>query len=127
MILKIIGVTLLSAFAAFILKGLSWRAAPVFACLAAIVILAMMGEGMSKVFEAVLGFSLNSDVNDAVSVIIKIIGIGYLFGISADICRELGEGTIAKALEVAGRVEIIAFVIPYFIKIMNLGVQLIEG
>lgn len=127
MILKIIGVTLISAFAAFILKGLSWRAAPVFACLATIVILAMMGEGMSQVFEAVLGFSLNSDVSEAVSVIIKIIGIGYLFGISADICRELGEGTIAKALEVAGRVEIIALVIPYFTKIMNLGVQLIEG
>ena len=52
-------------------------------------------------------------------------GLGYLFGISADICRELGESGIAKSLEVVGRVEIIAVAVPFWKKIIETGVELI--
>jgi stage III sporulation protein AD len=75
----------------------------------------------------IVGIASGADLSEPVSVILKIIGLGYLFGISADICRELGEGGIAKALEVAGRVEIILLSVPDLIKTLNLGVGLIEG
>lgn len=121
------GIAILSAVCAFLLRGLSNRAAPIFASLAAIFILSLCESSIDRIMSDIVGIASGADLSEPVSVILKIIGLGYLFGISADICRELGEGGIAKALEVAGRVEIILLSVPYLIKTLNLGVGLIEG
>ena len=64
-------------------------------------------------------------VSEPLSAAVKILGIGYLFGMCADVCRELGEGGAAKAVETVGRVEIIAVVIPYFKEIVSVGAELL--
>lgn len=127
MILKLLGVAILCAACAFLLRGLAWRAAPIFACLAAILLLALCEGAIGEITSSLSGIAVRGDVTEPVSVIIKIIGLGYLFGISSDVCRELGESGIAKALEVGGRVEIILISMPYLIKTLNLGIGLISG
>lgn len=127
MILRVIGIALLSAICAFLLRGLASRAAPIYASLAAIVVLALCKDGVDGVISSVLGVASSINISEPVSVILKIIGLGYLFGISADICRELGEGGIAKALEVAGRVEIFSLSVPYLVKTLNLGIGFLAG
>lgn len=127
MIFKLFGIAILSAVCAFLLRGLAWRAAPIFACLAAILLLALCEGSIGEIISSLSGIAVRGDVTEPVSVIIKIIGLGYLFGISADICRELGEGGIAKALEVGGRAEIILISMPYLVKTLNLGIGLISG
>ena len=127
MILNLLGIAILCASCAFLLRGLAWRAAPIFACLAAIFLLALCEGAVGEIVSSLSGIASRGDVTEPVSVIIKIIGLGYLFGISADVCRELGEGGIAKALEAGGRVEIILISMPYLIKTLNLGIGLISG
>jgi len=62
---------------------------------------------------------------DYAKAIIKIIGAGYVFGIGADICRELGEVGVGSAVLVAGRIEIFAITLPYFKKILDIGAELL--
>ncbi len=85
----------------------------------------MLADGIGALGEIVgmLRDGLPADASDAVSVAVKALGLSYLFGISADICRELGEQGIAKCVEVVGRVEIISLALPYFRQIIELGVE----
>ena len=57
---------------------------------------------------------------------IKIMGVGYVFGIGADICRELGEGGVANALLGVGRVEILLICMPAFSEIFELGLSYLQ-
>lgn len=63
--------------------------------------------------------------SDTVRTVARLVGIGYLVGITADICRELGQASAASAVTLVGRLEIIAIAAPYFLKIIKLGTELI--
>ena len=56
----------------------------------------------------------------------KILFVGYVFGISSEICRELGEGGISTVMTSLGKIEIILIVLPYIRDIVYLGVGLIK-
>ena len=56
--------------------------------------------------------------------VLKIIGIGYIYGMSADICNDMDYRAVASALSTLGRVEILITVLPYFKDIIGLGLRL---
>ena len=114
------------AFTAFLLKNFGWKGTPVFAAVAAILFISEAKDTMDFVFTSIEKIGSESKIDDALAAGIKVLGLGYLFGICADVCRELGEAGIAKAVEVVGRVEIIAVVIPYFEEIIKVGIGLIK-
>ncbi len=122
---KIIGSALLLTVTAFILRQLGWKGAPVFAVICAVVLLSETADSLARILNSVTVVGEASKVSEPLGAALKTLGAGYLFGISADICRELGEAGIAKATEIVGRVEIIAIVIPYFEEIIKIGIELI--
>lgn len=122
---RFFGIAFLFGIVAFVLRGFGWRGAPIFALIASVTLL---GEGIGKLSSLVDSLKLlggEVGVEDSVRAALKVLGLGYLFGISADVCRDIGELGIAKAVEVVGRVEIIAVVMPYFSDIIKAGVELI--
>ena len=123
--LRLIGVALLLTVTAFLLRQLGWHGAPVFAVICAVVLIAETGETLAGIFSSVTLVGESVAISEPLGAALKTLGAGYLFGISADVCRELGESGIAKAVEVVGRVEIIAIVIPFFEEIIKVGVELI--
>lgn len=116
---------LLLAVSAFLLRQFGWGGAPVFAAVCAVVLLGEVSETLGSIFGFVTAFGETSSLSEPIEAALKALGAGYLFGISADVCRELGESGMAKAVEAVGRVEIIAIVIPYFQEIIKVGVELI--
>ena len=114
---------MLLAVSAVLLRNFGWKGAPVFSALAIVVILSGLS---SEATELVSFFSFLSEWggSDLSGAALKILGCGYLFGICADLCRELGEGGIAKSVEVVGRAEIIMIVLPFLKEIINLGGKL---
>ena len=114
------------AVSAFLLKSFGWRGAPVFTAVALALFIAEAEGELEYIFSQVKKIGKESGIDDALSAAIKVLGIGYLFGICADICRELGEAGIAKAVEIVGRVEIIAIVVPYFEEIIKVGIGLVK-
>lgn len=56
---------------------------------------------------------------------LKMVGVGYAFGICSDVCRELGETSLAGAVCLFGRVEILVISLPFIKRIVEKGVELI--
>ena len=123
---ELVGAALLFAAVAFLLKNLGWRGAPVLVAVCSVYLISSVAEELGSVFRTVSVLTDTLGAGEAVSAAIKVIGLGYLFGICADICRELEAAGIAKAVEVVGRVEIIAVVLPYFKEIIETGIGFIE-
>ncbi len=115
---------LVFAISALLLKNLGWRGAPVFALIAAVFLLSNLGRYFS---ELTLLYSYFEAAGEGGAAILKIIGIAYLFGISSEICRELGEAGIASALVIVGRFEILSVAIPFIQRLFSLAMSLIEG
>ena len=64
-------------------------------------------------------------ISESASALIKITGVGTLFGLSSDAVRELGEAGIAKAVDMVGRVEIITLTLPFIEEVLEIGAELI--
>ncbi len=123
---KFLGIALLLLVTAMLLKSFGWRGAPIFAAIGAQLLLSEAVAGIASILESDVFFGLGYDIEKPIRAALKILGLGYLFGIVSDICRELGESGIAKAVEVVGRVEIIAVTLPFFEEIIRVGVGLIK-
>ena len=119
--MNIIGGALLLSVCGVLLRNFGWKGAPVFSAVALLLLLSELTSGLGEVSSFIGTLFRGSRVGDVASAALKILGAGYLFGICADVCRELGEGGVAKAIEVVGRVEIIIIVLPFLSEIINLG------
>ena len=58
--------------------------------------------------------------------ILKIVGVGYIFGVCSDICAELGEGVLGNTVCMFGRVEIMILSTPFLKTILEKGIELIQ-
>jgi len=126
MIFKIFALGILFALMALLLRSFGFRGAGVFTAIAIISLVSVVFGELSQLGE-LFGYSklFSQEGLDYAKAIIKIIGAGYVFGIGADICRELGEVGVGSAVLVAGRIEIFAITLPYFKKILDIGAELL--
>ena len=114
-----------SAVAAFLLRQFGWRGLPVFASVSFIAILSFSLPYMRELIGLISSVAASQSLLDSATAAIKIIGVGYLSGITADVCRELELPGAASAVMLVGRIEIIAIVSPFFYEIIRMGRELI--
>ena len=125
MILKIFGLAVLLSITAFMLRSFGWRGAPVFASVALVILLTEAAGVLESVLFSVRSIGVSAGLSEPVTAALKVLGLGYLYGICADVCRDMSEVGIGKAVDAVGRVEIVAVVMPYFEDIIKVGVELI--
>lgn len=65
-------------------------------------------------------------VTEGAADILKVIGIGYVAGISSEVCRELGAGSIASAVGIFAKLDVLLVVAPYLLDAVKLGMELME-
>lgn len=123
--IEVCALTLIAALSFFILSELKWRGAPVLVILCFVGVLSVAGNYLKDVGGAISYLAESSGTTEGAAAILKVIGIGYLAGISSDICAELGAARIGNAVTLVGRLEIIAIATPFFVKILDMGVELI--
>lgn len=109
----------------FMLREIGFRAAPVIGIIAGVLLLLESVELYGEALGAVGRLASESGASRAVSSMLKVTGLTYLFGIASDVCRELGESGLSRVVDVVGRVEILLVAAPYFGEIIMLGVELI--
>ena len=124
--LRVLACALICAVLCALLGGLGFKSKGLFATLTAIILFSMLGEGLSTLFSGLLGLSERTGIGEAAKTALRAIGLGYIFGITADVCSSLGESAIASAVTVIGRVEIFLVAYPYFEKIISLGLELVK-
>ena len=126
MIFKACAAALVAAVVSVVLGELGWRGRGVFGVISALIILSLALDSLSQLGEGFGFLSEAEGLGEVGKSAMKIIGIGYIFGIAADVCRELGEGAVASALTVVGRLEILLVTAPFFKKISEMGLKLLE-
>lgn len=116
---------LLSAVVGVLLSELGFKGKRVFSAVAIVALIALIGSGIKSLLSDVMGISSSVGIEETAAVAVKVLGCGYVFGICSELCAELGETGVSRALSLAGRVEILLLVMPYFVKTVSLGMELI--
>jgi stage III sporulation protein AD len=122
---QVCALALVAALSFFILSELKWRGAPVLVILCFVGVLSVAGSYLKEVGGAITYIAQSSGTTEAAAAVLKVVGVGYLAGISSDVCSELGASRIGNAVTLVGRLEIIAIATPFFVKILDMGVELI--
>ena len=125
MILKVLGIGLIGAITAFLLRSFGWKGVPVFISVVFIGLISYSLPYISSLGGLIGRLSSYSDLEGVTGAVMKIVGIGYLTGITADVCRELEASSLASGVALVGRIEIIAVVSPYFEEMIRLGGELL--
>lgn len=125
-VLSVSGAALAAAVLAIILREAGFRS-PKLVSVAGIVVISLVAAlRLGTLIEELLPPAISGEAREGARLMLKMIGAGYVFGICSDICRELGEGGIANALQVAGRVEIMLLLLPTLREIFELGAGLLK-
>ena len=124
MIFKICALGLIGAVSSYIIKSLGWRGAPLVAIGAVLAIYSFMGEHLLKIGELFNTLTGVDATVRGVKTVMKLLGIGYVSGISCEICREMGENSIAGAVELIGKLESFTLILPYIVDALEIGLGL---
>ena len=125
-ILKIIGCAILVAVLAFIFKELKKEYASIILIAGGIFITLW---GLAQVFPVINYLSElmgSSEISEYFSIILKVLGISFIVQIGADICRDLGQDSIAGKVEFAGKAVILAVVLPVLKSVVGMGFDLLR-
>ena len=125
MIFKLVGCAVLLSFLAFTLREFGFKGAPVFAVASGVLLLGLVASRLEETLFFGGALFLSETGGEILGVALKALGISYLFSIASEVCTSLGEGGIARALDVAGRVELVILIMPYVIKIIELGREML--
>ena len=126
MIAEVCALALIAALSFFILSELKWHGAPVLAVLCFVGIISAARPYASEFGGMLATISGETGIADSVGAVLKVVGIGYLAGISSDVCCELGVPRVGSAVTLIGRLEIIAIAAPFFMRIIDMGTELIR-
>ena len=126
MIGKAVGVALVCAILSALLDGLGFKSRRLFSTLSAIVIMVGLIGGVSELLGSVMKIADDTGIGEVADKAVRAVGLGYVFGFTSDICNSLGESTLATLVTAAGRVEIFLLALPYFVKTVELGVELLS-
>ena len=76
-----------------------------------------------KFINSIMGQTISLEYME---IILKTLAIAYMTQISAEICRECGENSIAFGIETVGKIEIVILSIPVINNIISISRELLE-
>ena len=125
-ILKIIGAAVLVAVLAFIFKELKKEYAAVILIAGGILISVWSLAQILPVINYLRELTGSSGIAEYFNIILKVLAVSFLVQIGADICRDLGEESIASKVEFAGKAVILALALPVLRSVISMGFDLLR-
>ncbi len=120
-LLKVIGIGFVAITGYNLLKYSKQEFANFVLIGAGCIILILISDKISQAITAFQGIAQKANLDSSVfSVIIKIIGIGYVTEYSVSLCEDNGCASIGKKIELAGKITIFIMAIPIITNIIEL-------
>lgn len=126
MIIRVAVSAILCALLCALLDGAGFKSKGLFTTLCILIMFVSLSDTLSDLFSGIMSLAERTGIKEAASCAIRVVGLGYIFGITSDLCDSLGERAIASAVTVVGRIQIFLVAYPYFEKIISLGIELIK-
>lgn len=123
---KIIGVGLVGAVAALIVKEYKPQMAVPIGIATAVLLFFMILSQVGYVVDIITMTAARLNLNmEYMTAILRMIAVAYLSQFGAEICRDAGQNAIAAKIELAGKVLIVVLSIPVLLALMNLLIGLL--
>lgn len=123
--LKYCGAALLALMGVIILKGQKSEFAPFVSLAASVILLGASVLTFLPVIEFVFESVGGTDFSRYLSTLTKALGITVAVQLSADVCRDAGEGSLAAKLELVGKAEILVLCLPLIRDLITLAREMV--
>ena len=120
------GIAILLAVCAAVVKEVNPRGFSYIGILGAVMLFSFALLRYSEPITYISRLAARAGVSEYVSLVLKVLALGYGVGISADLCRDMGETRIASSLEIVGRAECLLLCMPAFTDIIDLALGLVN-
>ena len=126
LVIKIIGVGLISLIVIIILKQYKPEFAIYVSIIAGIIILYMIIDKLGNIISLLQNISDKSGVNsEFLGLLLKITGIAFLTEFAINICKDAGEGAIASKIEIGSKVVIVSMSVPIISSLLEVILKLL--
>ena len=123
-LLKVLAICLISAVLIVLLNQYKSEYAFICAAAAAIVIFMVLLDNIrSAISEFYLLLGGNSTITYYFKVALKALGIAYIAGFTADMCRDFGQSSLAAKAEIAGKFAIFLLAVPLLKALLELALK----
>ena len=119
-ILQISGLALTAVALAVLLRQYRAEYAMALGLMVSVVVLLALMPVLKETMSLLMNIASNSGASQTVGVIVKSLGIAFVAGIAADVCRDAGESAMASKVELAGKVAILSLAMPMATQLMGL-------
>ena len=123
---KIIGVAIVTCIACIIVKQVRSDFAVLISIVGGLIIIFFMLSNLSNVFNVFDHIFNISGLNSSLySIILKIIGIGYLVEFTVGICNDTGNSSLGDKVLLGGKIIILVMALPIVTSILDIVIQLL--
>lgn len=120
---RVLAYAMITLFLGVVLKELGFKGTRLVILLGTVSLLGAFVLYIGELFDILP--SLDDDGMEYAVAMLKMVGVGYAFGICSDVCRELGENTLGSTVALLGRAEILLISLPFVKRIIERGIELI--
>ncbi|MBQ8173827.1 MAG: hypothetical protein IJ009_00320 [Clostridia bacterium] len=124
-ILQCCAACILVACLGYILRGVGSRGAAAVSLAGGVLILSIALPKYAQPIVALLEMAESAGLSEELSVVLRILFLGLLGSIAADICRDMGEGSVAERLELLIRAEILLLALPFLLEVFRLAFEVV--
>jgi len=119
-IMQIVGLGLVAAVLAVVLRGNKPEMAMLLSISVGIIIFVAMLGKIGSVLEVLKDLASRANLSMVyLGTILKIVGIAYIADFGAQICRDAGEGAVAGKIEFAAKILVLVLAIPIVVAVLN--------
>ena len=120
---RVLAYAMITLFLGVVLKELGFKGTRLVILLGTVSLLGAFVLYIGELFDILP--SLDDDGREYAVAMLKMVGVGYAFGICSDVCRELGETSRGNVVCLVGRVEILVISMPFIKRIIEKSVELL--
>ena len=125
-ILKIVAVGLITCIATLIIKPIRNDFSIFIAIAGGLIVIALIINYLTGIFATFSNLiNLTGLDSSLYSLLIKIIGIGYLIEFTASICSDTGNSSLGDKVLLGGKVVIMVMALPIVISILNIIMEIL--
>lgn len=126
-IFQIVAIGLIAAVLSVLIKREKPELAIYISLITGIIIFLFIISKLQSVMEILEQLSRQINIDSIyLSIILKIVGIAYIAEFGAQVCKDMGEGTIAAKIEFAGKILIMVMAVPILVSLMDLIINILK-
>lgn len=127
-IFKIIAIGLITCVASMVIKPVRSDFAIIVGIAGGLIIIAMIVNYFTGILSSIKDIIGVTGINSSLyTILLKIIGIGYLIEFSAGICTETGNPGLADKIMLGGKLVIMVMALPIVTNILNIIMELLPA